>query len=237
MYLSCNNKKKKKNTTYIEGITLNFKSPKGTTFVDVGLKTPILISTPIIPDVRVTVQLNDPAHALQVSSTTTSIALKPPSRAELAPTGTVVSPWVPRTEHGIYWGYQTRLAASISEVLSGCPFGNETGKKRTETNGETGSKRKEIHDDDDNEEEEEQEEEDDDNLERNTDQGKYDFTIGVSDRVDVGLVEELQTKIRNLQSSTSSPSSNSTNTNSLPFNHVLVVIGGTKGLEYSVGVE
>lgn len=36
--------------------------------------------------------------------------------------GTVVSPSAPREDDGTYWGYTTRLAASINEVFDGCPF-------------------------------------------------------------------------------------------------------------------
>lgn len=36
--------------------------------------------------------------------------------------GKAVAPSTPREEAGLYWGYQTRLASGIAEVLSGCPF-------------------------------------------------------------------------------------------------------------------
>ncbi|CAM9482754.1 unnamed protein product, partial [Choristocarpus tenellus] len=36
--------------------------------------------------------------------------------------GKAVPPSAPREELGLYWGYQTRLAAGLAEVLSGCPF-------------------------------------------------------------------------------------------------------------------
>ena len=36
--------------------------------------------------------------------------------------GTVVSPSVPETESGLYWGYATRLAANFSAVFTECPY-------------------------------------------------------------------------------------------------------------------
>lgn len=36
--------------------------------------------------------------------------------------GVVVAPSVPRKQTGIYWGYSVRLANSLSEVFSQCPY-------------------------------------------------------------------------------------------------------------------
>lgn len=36
--------------------------------------------------------------------------------------GTIVSPSLPRAETGVYWGYQVRVAKSLSEVFTGSPF-------------------------------------------------------------------------------------------------------------------
>jgi len=36
--------------------------------------------------------------------------------------GTVVSPSSPRERDGTYWGYSTRMAASLKEALDDCPF-------------------------------------------------------------------------------------------------------------------
>lgn len=36
--------------------------------------------------------------------------------------GTVVHPETPRTEEGLYWGYQVRLAKSLGAVFVECPF-------------------------------------------------------------------------------------------------------------------
>ncbi len=34
----------------------------------------------------------------------------------------MVSPTTPRDEDGIYWGYTTRMASSISAIFEECPF-------------------------------------------------------------------------------------------------------------------
>ncbi len=36
--------------------------------------------------------------------------------------GKAVAPCTPRQEAGLYWGYETRVAGSLAEVFSGCPF-------------------------------------------------------------------------------------------------------------------
>lgn len=36
--------------------------------------------------------------------------------------GLVISPTTPRKESGVYWGYSVRLADSLSEVVSKCPY-------------------------------------------------------------------------------------------------------------------
>ena len=36
--------------------------------------------------------------------------------------GVVVSPNIPRSETGVYWGYSVRLASNITEIFSKCPY-------------------------------------------------------------------------------------------------------------------
>ena len=36
--------------------------------------------------------------------------------------GTAVSPATPREKHGMYWGYQVRMASSLGKVWTECPF-------------------------------------------------------------------------------------------------------------------
>lgn len=36
--------------------------------------------------------------------------------------GKVVAPTLPRTERGLYWGYTTRVATTLSAVFDECPY-------------------------------------------------------------------------------------------------------------------
>lgn len=39
--------------------------------------------------------------------------------------GTVVAPSVPRQEAGIYWGYSVRIAHSLGQVFTQCPYSDD----------------------------------------------------------------------------------------------------------------
>lgn len=90
---------------YREGIITNKQHPKGS-FVNVGLLHDVLVNKQLPENLRVTVKL--PA-----SSDLKSKKLK----------GKVVPPSEPRRATGIYWGYNVRIANSISQVFSQCPYG------------------------------------------------------------------------------------------------------------------
>ncbi|KAJ3219131.1 hypothetical protein HDU67_002464 [Dinochytrium kinnereticum] len=138
-----------------EGLTLEKKYKAGS-LVDCGLAREVYIDQAIKPKVRVTVQLHPSNHA-----------------QEKYIKGTVVGPSTPREKYGIYWGYKTRVAPSISKVISDCPYADG-----------------------------------------------YDLTIGVSDRaeVTVGNLEEKKELFAG-------------------YKHLLIVLGGSKGLEYSIGCD
>ena len=36
--------------------------------------------------------------------------------------GTIVAPSTPRLERGLYWGYTVRMASSLGEIFTGCPY-------------------------------------------------------------------------------------------------------------------
>lgn len=44
----------------------------------------------------------------------------PDSRKKLK--GEIVSPVTPRAETGVYWGYTVRIANTLSQVFSQCPY-------------------------------------------------------------------------------------------------------------------
>jgi predicted SPOUT superfamily RNA methylase MTH1 len=90
--------------TYREGIVTNKPHKKGS-FVNVGLLNDVLIDKQLSPGIRVTVKL--PAN-----SDLRSNKLK----------ATVVSPSEPRKATGIYWGYNVRIANSISQIFSQSPY-------------------------------------------------------------------------------------------------------------------
>ncbi|XP_069102729.1 putative methyltransferase C9orf114 homolog isoform X1 [Argopecten irradians] len=88
-----------------EGVVLNkpVATDKGS-YVNVGLLKEVQIDKQIQPGVRVTVKLNE--------LETEKKNLK----------GKVVSPSLPKVEGGLYWGYQVRLASSIGNVFTECPY-------------------------------------------------------------------------------------------------------------------
>ncbi|KAJ3415626.1 hypothetical protein HDV05_004502 [Chytridiales sp. JEL 0842] len=151
---------------YREGVTLETRIPSQT-LVDVGLQKQVLIPMPIQPNVRVTVKLDTPSP---LPSSTHPNYLQ----------GTVASPEEPREEFGLYWGFQVRLANSVSEVLEGGSF-----------------------------------------------EGGYDLTFGISER---GEPMEDVVGALNAKYNTSEGDEGG-------VKHSLIVFGGTKGLEYSVGVD
>ncbi|CAJ0765844.1 1312_t:CDS:2, partial [Entrophospora sp. SA101] len=92
---------------YREGVVIDTK-PKGMegALVNAGLKKNVLIDQQINPGVRVTLDMGD---YTVVKNESKYIKAK------------VVSPKTP-SENGIYWGYQIRLANSISKVFTESPY-------------------------------------------------------------------------------------------------------------------
>ncbi|KFM67328.1 hypothetical protein X975_04935, partial [Stegodyphus mimosarum] len=90
---------------YREGIILNkpVKEGKGS-YAYIGLKKTAIVDKIIEPNVRVTVKLD--------KEQTSKKHYK----------GKVISPYVPYKYDKIYWGYNVRLAKSLSAVFSECPF-------------------------------------------------------------------------------------------------------------------
>lgn len=92
--------------TYREGIVTAKPHPKGA-FVNAGLMNDVLVNKSLPENLRVTVKL-PPTTDLK------SKKLK----------GKIVSPSEPRRATGIYWGYNVRIANSISQVFSQSPYRN-----------------------------------------------------------------------------------------------------------------
>ncbi|KAJ7369289.1 hypothetical protein OS493_040002 [Desmophyllum pertusum] len=84
---------------YREGVVVDRPVKKGVvSFVNVGMRKEVRIDRSIKPGVRVTVKMVDTSGAKFYS-------------------GTVVSPSAPRTEQGLYWGYNVRVAPSLGQCL------------------------------------------------------------------------------------------------------------------------
>ena len=108
---------------YREGVALSTialeKGKKGrrqvSTLIDTGLpsyKYDVKVSQEIPDGTRVTVKFSTEEDALQVGQ-------------EQKPTvlgADAVAPSEPREEGGLYWGYNVRVAESLSAVLTECPF-------------------------------------------------------------------------------------------------------------------
>ncbi|ENN75266.1 hypothetical protein YQE_08182, partial [Dendroctonus ponderosae] len=95
----------KDNFIFREGVVLNtpVKDGKGST-VNVGLLRQVRVNQALVPGIRCTVKLLP----------------QEPNIKKLK--GILVSPNLPRSETGIYWGYSVRVANSLSDVFSQCPY-------------------------------------------------------------------------------------------------------------------
>lgn len=140
---------------YREGVVIDRPPHKNGSLANVGLAKDVILDKVINPGVRVTVKL-DPETSLEVNNHKIF--------------GKVVSPSAPRTEQGLYWGYQLRLADSLSGVLTKSPY-----------------------------------------------KGGYDLTLGTSERGT--SVDEFEFDGEN------------------KFKHLLIVLGGVKGLEQALEVD
>ncbi|EDV36344.2 uncharacterized protein Dana_GF12917 [Drosophila ananassae] len=92
---------------YREGVICDKKAKEGHSYANVGLLNDVLVDKAVEPGVRVTVKMD------------------PPSETTRKQRGSLVSPDEPRRETGVYWGYQVRIAHSLSEIFTKSPY--ETG--------------------------------------------------------------------------------------------------------------
>lgn len=88
-----------------EGVVTNkpVKPGKGSQ-VNVGLLQDVHVDKLLVPGIRCTVKL------------------LPHQEGSKKLKGLVVAPTTPTKETGIYWGYNVRLAKSLSKVFSQCPY-------------------------------------------------------------------------------------------------------------------
>lgn len=90
---------------YREGITVS-SSKQDKSLVDVGLDSLLTVDKTLPTGIRVSVKLDS-----------TSLPLS----------GTLVSPFTPRKVHGLYWGYETRLANSFNDTFTESSFKSSDG--------------------------------------------------------------------------------------------------------------
>lgn len=140
---------------YREGVVVADRPSAEGCYVNVGLSSEAFLDKPLKPGVRVTVRLDDAEASV---------------RDKRSATGSAVKPTLPRESHGLYWGYQTRLAKTFAEVFSACPYA-----------------------------------------------GGYDYLIGHSDKG--GRLEDCAAPVKK------------------GFQHLLVVFGGTGGIEACVDAD
>jgi predicted SPOUT superfamily RNA methylase MTH1 len=89
-----------------EGVVTPKPAKKGKgSFVNVGLLNDVLVDLKLDPGIRVTVRMPE---GIDLKSRKIRAKIVPPSQ--------------PRLETGIYWGYTVRIANSLSEVFSKCPY-------------------------------------------------------------------------------------------------------------------
>lgn len=89
---------------YREGVVMDIPS-KGGSFVNIGLLNNALLEEKLEPGIRVTCKLR-PQQDIKSKKI----------RADVVP------PNQPRAETGVYWGYTVRLASSLSQVITKCPY-------------------------------------------------------------------------------------------------------------------
>ena len=100
-------------TPFREGVVVNRPAKSSRSWVNVGLRREALIDYSIPPKTRVTVKMGGCREGSSLAD------------AEPKPYGTRGTPvafTAPKAEAKLYWGYQTRLATSLSAVWEECPF-------------------------------------------------------------------------------------------------------------------
>ncbi|CEG45318.1 Uncharacterized conserved protein [Plasmopara halstedii] len=93
-------------SVYREGVVTDrpLKEKEGS-HVYVGLQREVVVDKRIQPGIRVTVKIDEASKEFKKKMV-----------------GTLVSSAEPREQLGIYWGYTTRFASSLSNVWTNCPF-------------------------------------------------------------------------------------------------------------------
>ena len=102
---------------YREGVVVENKVSADGCYVNVGLSSEAFIGRHLRPGVRVTVELDEP----EVGTNSGNSRANSSGASRKIPTGNAVAPTQPRVKHGLYWGYQTRLAKTFGDIFTECP--------------------------------------------------------------------------------------------------------------------
>lgn len=88
-----------------EGVVMDIPTKPGNCFVNIGLLNNALVEEQLAAGIRVTCKLRPQQD---IKSKRIRADIVPPTR--------------PRVETGVYWGYNVRLAGSLSQVITKCPY-------------------------------------------------------------------------------------------------------------------
>ena len=136
----------------------------------------------------------------------------------------LVSSQSPRQEHGLYWGYLTRIAPTIESMLKECPFNRSGG------GGGKAEDEEDDGDDDEKKKKKEKKKKSSKSKKGTTTNSKsssgYDLVVGTSEKGEMTPASQL-----NLRSRTASLDEGGGRER---YRHGLVVFGGPQGLEHAL---
>lgn len=101
-----------------EGVVVEDKVASDGCYANVGLQREAYIPMRIRPGTRVTVKIDDPELIPEAASSGDN---------SFQISGTPVAPNTPRAKYGMYWGYKVRMAKSLHEIFTNCPFKKDGG--------------------------------------------------------------------------------------------------------------
>lgn len=99
---------------YREGVALRTDT-SGKTLVEAGLKRSVVVETEIPEGTRLTLKFRSAEEGRGKGAS---------GKGQDFIVAEAVSPDAPRLEAGYYWGYNVRIADSLSSVFTECPFDN-----------------------------------------------------------------------------------------------------------------
>ncbi|KAK9866650.1 hypothetical protein WJX84_000349 [Apatococcus fuscideae] len=96
-----------------EGVVKS-SDPAWGSVLDIGLEQDAYVEQALRTGLRVTLAMGESKEHSTIS--------KGPLSGQVVIKGRIAHPLDPKQQHGLYWGYQTRLAPSLAAALEDCPF-------------------------------------------------------------------------------------------------------------------